>query len=95
MLGRNYFNSLAPDVELARVYGDGMDGVNGVRVYEDMVEEMRIKMHDLLRMGLSPKEIQKARTAIKEARMAGGDQVRYVVLPTLGDADGPGAGKDF
>lgn len=36
-----------------------------------------------------------ARTAIKEARMAGGDQVRYVVLPTLGDADGPGAGKDF
>jgi len=66
VLGRNYFNSLAPDVELARVYGDGMDGVNGVRVYEDMIEEQRIKMQDLLRMGLSPKEIQKARKAIKE-----------------------------
>ncbi|MGB0971062.1 MAG: GGDEF domain-containing protein [Mycobacterium sp.] len=34
-----------------------------------------------------------ARRAIEEARMAGGDQVRYVVLPTL-DEDGPDAGKD-
>jgi hypothetical protein len=34
-----------------------------------------------------------ATTAIQEARTAGGDQVRYVVLPTLGDNDGPDAGK--
>ncbi|MCH9734255.1 MAG: diguanylate cyclase [Actinomycetia bacterium] len=32
-------------------------------------------------------------TAIGEARAAGGDQVRYVVLPTLGDGDGPDASK--